>query len=194
MKKLACIALAGLVAIGMTGCTKGDKVKNTTLYVEEGGKVTSAIVEPLDKDYFSITELEKWTNEEVKEYNDSNKSSIEVKKCEEQSGNARVTLEFPSVKDYGAFNNVEAFYGTIADAKKAGYDFEGEFISAKDKPSITYVELEGSKSYYVLIVEEAQTVELDDDILYASSNVKVKGEKAAIDEDTRELAYIIYKP
>lgn len=194
MKKFAYVILVGLAVVGMTGCTKGDKVKNTTLYVEQNGKVTSAIVEALDKDYFSIKELEKWIDEEVNTYNKENKGSIKVRKCEEESGKARVTLEFPSLEDYSTFNNVEAFFGTIEEAEKAGYSFNSEYISAKGKPSVTGAELEGSKSYYVLIVEEAQTIELDEDILYASSNVKVKGERASVDADTKELAYIIYKP
>lgn len=194
MKKYICIMLAAVFVFVAAGCSKGDKVKKTTLYVEEDGSATSAIVESLDKDYYSVNELEKWINEAVDEFNKTNKGSIEVEKCEVEDGNAKVTLEFASLKDYGDFNNVRAFNGTIEEAQKAGYNLEGEFLSAKGKPSVTYAELEGSKSYYVLVIEEAQTVELENDILYASSNVKVKGKKAVIDKNTKEFAYIIYKP
>lgn len=196
MKKLACVMLlACLTAAGLTGCTKGNDAKQTTLYVDHNGRVTSAIVESLDKDYYDMKELQDWTQQEVDAYNKENgDDAVVIKKCEKEDKNAKVTLEYASMKDYSEFNHVDAFFGTIEEAAGEGYDFEDEFDSAKGKPSIGYTELEGSKEYYVLITEESQTIVLDDDILYASPNVKVKGDTADIENDNKGLAYIIYKP
>lgn len=194
MKKLACMLLVCVAAVSVAGCTKGNHVKKTTLYVEDNGEVTSAIVEPLDKDYYDITELEKWIKDEVKSYNQENdKDAVTVKKCEEEDKNAKVTLLFASMEDYSSFNRVEAFQGSIDEGVKAGYQYDGELKSTKGKPSITFEELKGSKDYYMIVTEESQTIVLDHEILYVSDNVKVDGEQAVIDKKTDEPAYIIYK-
>ena len=159
--------------------------------------MTGAIVEAMDKDYFDTGELKTWVEDAVKEYNQETGSSLEVKKYEVEDNTAKVTIEYPSLADYSGFNNVEAFQGSIAQAEEAGYTFDGEFVSAKGKPSVTYKELQGSKTYHVVILEEAEalTVSLEKDILYASGNVKVNGKKATVTEPkAKELAYIIYKP
>lgn len=195
MKKLKGALLMITVILSAVGCTKGDKVKQTTLYIDNDGKVTGAIVESLDKDYYSAKELTEWVEDSVGEYNkEKNKDALEVKKCEVEKDVAKVTITYDSLEDYSAFNHVKAFDGTIKEAEEAEYDLEKEFISAKGKPSVTYTELEGSKDYRVIIVEESQTIILEEDVLYATSNVKVKGEKAIVKTNSEELAYIIYKP
>lgn len=193
MRRIFCVLLVLGVMFVMSGCTKGDKVKKTTLYIEEDGKLTEAIVEALDKKYYDAGEMEDWIDEEVKAYNKEHGSAVDLKKCEVDGKEAKVTFEYKSMVDYSEFNNVKAFCGTIAQAEKAGYGFEGEFISTKDKPSITHMELEGSKKYKVVILEDSQKVVLENDILYASPNVKVDGKKATVEASTNDLAYIIYK-
>lgn len=193
MRRIVYSLLLICIVIMATGCTKGDKVKKTTLYVDNNGKITEAIVESLDKNYYDFKELEDWIDSEVDAYNKSNGKVIDLKKCQSEDNKVKVTMEYDSMKDYSQFNNVKAFCGTIAEAEKAGYEFEGEFISAKDKPSITHAELEGSKKYRAIIVDESQTIVLKEEILYASSNVKVEGKNATVKTETNELAYIIYK-
>lgn len=191
-KKIGCLLF--VTAVALMGCSKGDDVKKTTLYIDEDGEVTEAIVEALDKDYYDSNEMENFIEEEVDAYNkEAGSDKVDVVKYEVENHKAKVTIEYESMADYGKFNNVSAFYGTIKEAKKAGHEFEGEFLSAKDKPAITYKELKGSNSYYAVVVEGKQTVVLDNDVLYASPNVKIKGEKAIV-ENSNEKAYIIYKP
>ncbi len=193
MKRIYIGLLLLCVTVMTLGCTKGDKVKKTTLYVENNGKVTEAIVESLDKKYYDADEMEDWIEEEVDGYNKEHGNVVDLKKCEVEDEIAKVTFEYEAMADYSDFNHVKAFCGTIAQAEKAGYRFEGEFLSTKDKPSITHMELEGSKKYKAVIMEDSQTVILENDILYASPNVKVNGKKATVETGTGELAYIIYK-
>lgn len=178
------------------GCAKGDNVRKTTLYVEDG-KVTEAIVEKLDEEFYDEKKMEDWITKDVDAYNKEHGSDVlKIVKCEVEGETAKATIEYDSMKDYGEFNGMKAFCGTIREAEKAGYDFEGEFESARGKPVITHDELENSESYYAVIVSEAQEIVLEEEILYASPNVSVKGKKAVIDKGAgnHNLAYIIYKP
>lgn len=194
MKKLTGIICIVCFVLFVGGCAKGDKVKKTTLYVEKN-KVTEAIVETLDEEYYDAKKMKDWVTKEVDAYNKEQGSDVlEMVKCEVEDKTAKVTIEYDTMKDYETFNGVRAFCGTIQKAEKAGYDFEGEFKSTKGKPQITHAELENSESYYAVIVSEAQEVILEDEILYASPNVSVKGKKAVIDKGAGNLAYIIYKP
>lgn len=194
MKKVTGILLILAVIAASVGCAKGEKVKETTLYIEDNGKVKEAIVDKDKNVNVSEKELTKWVDEAIEEYNKENKNALEVTQCEVEDNTVRVSIEYASLKDYSAFNNVKAFDGTVADAKKAGFEMAGEFLSTKGKPSITYAELEDSKEYHLIIIEDPQTLVLEEDVLYASSNVKVEKNKAIIESGTKELAYMIYKP
>lgn len=196
MKKLTGICFILAVVLSITACKKGDKVKETTLYIEDG-KVTEAIVESDEKDYYNEKELTDWVENVVKDYNKENSKVLEIEKCEIEKDKAKVTIVYPSLQDYSSFNHLKAFEGTIAEAKEAGYELEGEFRSTKGKPSVTYAELEGSKEYHVIVLEivaAPQTVVLEEDVLYVSSNVKADKNQAKIKKETKDLAYIIYKP
>lgn len=195
MKKFVYIMILLAASVLAAGCGKGDNVKTTTLYVEKDGTVVQAITEAMDKSYFNEKDLDQWVEDYVKEYNkEAKKEAIQVKKSEVEEKKAKVTIEYASMEDYSAFNNVEAFEGTVAKAQKEGYDLNREFKSAKGKPSITMDEIDGSEEYHIIVLEESQTVVLEKDALYASSNVKCNGKKAAAKIKTGEFAYIIYKP
>lgn len=194
MKRLAGMISVVFVMLFAVGCAKGDKVKNTTMYMEKD-KITEAIVEELDEEYYDAKKMKDWAKQEVDAYNQEHGgNALEMIKCEVKDEIARVTIEYNTMKDYSSFNGLEAFCGTIKEAEQAGYEFEGEFKSSKGKPSITHTELENSEAYSVVILAEAQQVILENEILYASPNVSVKGKKAVIGEEKGEPAYIIYKP
>lgn len=180
----------------LAGCAKGSKAAQNTLYVEKNGKVTGAIVEDWNKDFYDEDELKKQINSEIDSYEAANdKSSIKLQKFEIEDKKAKVNLLYDSLGTYADFNDVVAFNGTIKQAQEAGFGFEGEFISTGNKPAITINEIDGSEKYKVLILSEKQKIKTEFKILYASNNVKVSKDNktAVINEDDSAIGYLIYK-
>lgn len=196
-KIMAVVLIFASVATLFAGCGKGDNAMETTLYIEKKGKVTEAIVEAWDKDFFSEKDLKSQIDSAIKDFESTNKKgSVSLDKYEIVDKKAHVNLIYDSMESYSEFDNVVAFMGTISDAQLEGYSFEGEFLSTEKKPSITIEELDGSKNYNVVILSDCQKVSTDFKILYASGNVKVeKGNKTAVISDVSKnnLAYLIYK-
>lgn len=193
------IRLCSLIlgAMLLSGCTNDKKAETNTLYLKNNGNIIGAVVEKLDQEYYDPQELEEWIQDEVDAYNhEDGKDKIKIRKNEVEDDQAKVNIIYASVKDYADFNQVTAFQGTVAEAEEAGYEFNGKFKSTADKPSITEMEIKGSKEYKVLILEECQKLQMNKKILYASDNVEVsKGSHKTADiiAEKENLAYIIYK-
>lgn len=195
-KKLVCCTVL-LCVLYLTGCGSDKKVKENTLYVKNNGKIVGALFEKLDKDYYKDEELSDWILAELDSYNKENgKKTLKLRECEVGYDQARVSISYASIEDYADFNQVVAFEGTIAEAQKEGYTFTGEFKSTSDKPAITNKEINGSKEYKVLILEESQQLVMEEKILYVNEVVQVNDDnikRAKVNASKQNLAFIIYK-
>lgn len=184
------------VALCSTGCGKGKDAEETTLYIQKNNTVVGAIVEDWTDDFLDESELKKKVDQEIEAFlADNSEASVKLEKFEIEDKKAKVNISYDSIESYAAFNSVTAFMGTVAQAQKEGFAFEGEFASVKQKPSITLEEIDGSKDYQVLILSEKQKVSFAPGILYVSDNVTVEddGTTAQVDADSGHYAYIIYK-
>lgn len=200
MKRFNKIVASVLVCTGIlvlsTGCAKGNKATETTLYIEKNGKITEAIVEDWNQDYYDEDEFKKEIDEQITSYEASHDGSkISLNKLEIKKNKAKVNLEYDSMETFEEFNNITAFSGTVKQAQKEGFSFDGEFKSTGNKPSITVEEINNSEEYNVIILLEDITVSTEFKILYAGSNVKVEDDckVAVISEAESNLAYLIYK-
>lgn len=197
MRKKLVYGTVLLCVLYLTGCGSDKQVKENTLYVKNNGKVVGALSEKFDKDYYKEDELSDWIKAEVDSYNKENgKKTLKLGECEIEDDQAKVSISYASIEDYANFNQVVAFEGTIAEAQKAGYTFAGEFKSTTDKPSITNKEIDGSKEYKVLILEESQQLVMEKKILYINDVVQVNEDnlkKAKVNASKKNLAFIIYK-
>ena len=197
-KKIAGVTIAcSLSVLLLSGCTKGNKATQTTVYIDRNGKITEAIVEYWDQKYYDEDDLKSQIDNEIKQYEDENKdSSVKLNKFKVENKKIKVNLTYDSASTYSEFNNITAFCGTILKAQEEGFSFDGKFNSTNDKPSVTIEELDGSEEYSVYILSEKEKVNTEFKILYASENVKVSdNKKTAVisDEDENSLAYLIYK-
>lgn len=181
-----------------TGCTKGNKAEENTIYINKNGNVTGAIVESFDKDIYKEDELKAQIEKEIESFENNKKGVlVELKKFDVGGGKARVNIEYDSVDSYSGFNNVVAYCGTIKAAQAAGYEFLGEFKSTGKKPSITIEEIDKSEDYKVIILSERQKVVTDFKVLYTSTNVEVSDDLKTVtvsdSDDNTQYIYIIYK-
>lgn len=182
----------------ITGCAKGNKAEENTIYINKNGNVTGAIVESFDKDIYKEDELKTQIEKEIEVYEEDNKdASIKLQKFDVSDGKAKVNIEYDSIESYSGFNNVVAYCGTIKAAQAAGYEFLGEFKSTGKKPPITIEEIDKSEDYKVIILSERQKIVTDFKVLYTSTNVEVSDDLKTVtvsdSDDNTQYIYIIYK-
>ena len=189
-----------LLLLLLTACSQIKNAKENGLYVEKSGKITEAIVENFDEDYYSKEELKVNILSAIKTYNDEKKEDrISLKNLRLKDKKIRALLQYKSYKDYQNFNKVFLFAGEIKEAGKADIDLNVPvFSNEEEKTERILSDLKSEKSYKVLVIDRTMHVEVEGKILFAGKNVKIedkKNAKAVYDKEMAEgsYSYIIYK-
>ena len=203
-KKLIAILLTMLM-FTLSACRIFDEVKTSTIYVDKKGKVTSTTVASLPSEQYDEKELKASIDEALSAYNGGEEQDkITLKRFKVKKEQATLRLVYASGDDYEAFNERILFVGTVAEAKVAGYDFEGEFQDASKSPVKGADILKNATDEKVIITNEPVQIETNKDIIYTSTNAtildkrlaEVEAEAGAIDNGitfgNEENAYIIY--
>ena len=196
MRKLRTVLLLGCMASFICACGLGNKVDTNTVAFDKNGEVTETIVEDFSQPYYDIEELKTDIQAEISQYNAKAGSEDAVKLGDMELTDEKVIcveMEFKSSADYKAFNEKELFWGTVADAYGAGYEFtsmrdvsqEGIVLSAKDV-------LEKG-DMHIVILEEAQQVIVPGKIAYTSDGVSLVEESRAVNLNDGQKAFILYE-
>lgn len=206
-KVMIALALVIVFVFGLTGCGKtiGDmdlEEGQSAIYIQEDGKVSYAVSEKFDKDYYDEDKLEDTINEEVENYNEGSKASIKnaitVDTFKVKSDTATLVLEFATAYDFltyiTGYNNIDKsqFYvGYLAD--NSDCKIKGDFMSPDKKEKLSAKEIKKLEDVNILIVNDSYRVQIDKDVKYMSTN-------CSVDEDGiittgkagEDLSYIIY--
>ena len=182
--------MAGLLVgmVVLAGCGGAPKVpgsvEQTSLIIDAEGGVVSHMVDVFDKEHYNVDELRDMANKEVADYNTANQSGttapVTVESVESIAGSkVRVTYTYNNVDDYTAYNNSLLFYGTVSEAKNAGYDFTAlnqVLFNAKTDGSVVSSELDDSKmaEKHVVLLEEKTLVYCPYKVAYASESAVIK--------------------
>lgn len=193
----AAIIFVLCASLFLSGCGEQESVVQiTNLQIEKDGRVISNIVEDFEKEIYTIEELTAMIQEEIAAYNQSSQaiSSEKVEISQEDQDKVLVTMLYASCKDYMAFNDEELFYGTIAEAKEAGFDLNVELISATDaNHKITKEDLYDMANNHIFIIRENIQVILPSKVLYMTEGTLLINNKSINVQKTDGLTYVIMK-
>ena len=173
--------LSVMIAAGVTGCgSTKEPLDVTNLQIEESGAVVHTIIEDFDTTVYDVAGLETMISEEITAYESENAATDSITlvssvMSETEANKLTVTMQFADVKTYAGFNNVETFYGTVTDAKEAGYDLEVlQFTDTADETkTVTLSEIKDADTLHVFISNEKIPVRLSKKILYTFGNVEL---------------------
>ena len=102
-----------LAVILITGCLGGCsqfQAEHNAVKVKRDGSVQAAVIDTLDKSYYSEDELKQTIDDSVSAYNQSQEGDpIVVKKFNVTDGKAELYMNYAASRDYQDFNNV-TFY------------------------------------------------------------------------------------
>ncbi len=189
------------------GCSKETvhiPVTANTIELTEDGRLIGYIVEPFEKEYYDITELETMNRSEIDEYNSAKQDLVteagrvpilveKVMMAEDGSKKAVVALNFQNAAIYTDYMGQEIFLGTVAEAKSAGYELENKLTAVKGGEALSGEQLQKEESKQILILEDAVSVRISGKVQYLSANAKKTAEGFVDCTADEELKYIIYK-
>jgi hypothetical protein len=183
----------------LVGCKKEDivitveDVHTNTVLMNDDGTVQAATVEEFNKDYYNLTELNTFITEQINSYNNANgEDSIAINTLEIKEGNAILILDYATIQHYAAFNEVEAYYSTIANVKNGDITLPDVFISASDGSYSSKELALKNDNYQILVINENTDVIVDGAIKFYSNAVLVN--KSKLQTASEGQAYVIFKP
>ena len=108
----------------LSGCSFST-TSNTTVALDETGKLTEEIIEELGDDDFTVEELQEYIDEQLAVYNRGKEEpAVTLQTCRVENGDIRLALRYASCDDYAAFNQIVCFQGTLKEAEDAGYTID----------------------------------------------------------------------
>ncbi len=199
MKKITLCTILILLFVMLVGCKKKDivisanDVRTATVLVNGDGTLQAATIETFDKDYYSLSELENFINEQVNVYNQNEgENRIVLHSLELVNGNAILILNYASVTDYASFNQVEANYSTVGEINTSGITLPDSFVSTSDGGFASKELVLKHEKYGVFAINENIDVLVNGKIQYYSNGVLA--DKSKLQTTSDGMAYIIFKP
>lgn len=122
---VVCICLLLMTFAGCGGVGVPDTVETTTICIDKKGGVTYYLAGAFDREYYQLEELTSMAMKEAAEFCESaGASAVTVEKVElvpEDGDRVVITYWFDSCDTFEGFNDSALFYGTVGEAKDAGY-------------------------------------------------------------------------
>ncbi len=129
MKKIS-LGLLVCFLLLFTSCGV-QKITTSTMELHKNGSLNTFFVEPFDTEKYQELDLINWVTFEINNYNDNNVKEIELQDLYVDTGNAMLSLEYPSYEDYMKLNGEVLFFGTIEEAMGPEFCLEGEYFDAQ---------------------------------------------------------------
>lgn len=183
-KQIAGWMLCLLVLAGCGAAKVPDVVEDASLIIDRDGGITSYIAGVFDRDYYDIDELKKMVQEEVAAYNTANQTGesalvmLEGVQVPEGGGQSvLVSYSYDSAATYQDYTGNLLFYGTLEEAKKAGWQFEElnqMLYDTGKKKSIVSRELSTADiaKKHVILLAEGTRVYCPYKVAYISENAQ----------------------
>lgn len=193
MKKTLNFCMILTAALFLMGCGNKFEPTESTIFITSKGEVQSAIMESFDKAYYDFEELSEDVEKQVKSYClDVNEETVTVESLTQGDGEVALLMNYQTVEDYVAFNEVLLFVGTYAEAVAAGY--VPEELHDAEGNSITF-DSEELDDLKVVVTEESICVQTSGKIRYVSDNVSIIDKKLAraLEAGKSHPAFILYK-
>lgn len=194
MKRCLMILCTLFLTLFLTACGSSFEPSVTSLYVQKDGKLTYAVVESFEKEYYSFSEFQSMIDREVDSCN-SNYSEpvISVERLDVEDGTLYLLLNFANADAYSRYNEEYCFVGTIEDALSTGQSFSLLFKDAEYEERTT-AEVTEKKDDQVVILQKEGIVQLEKPVKYVSNNVEIISDhmvEVMPIEEQDEYAYII---
>ncbi len=214
VKGVAAAVLTSLFCAVFTGCGEGTPdivdIEKSTVYLTKDGTVTAYLVEDFDKDYYDVAELEQMIQREIEDYtSQAHAGSEEVpvklidicspadKDAASYTGDGADTvtvhMEYEDASVYGLYNDCSMFFGTVKEAKHAGYPILSDLQSVSGDEMLGKDQAQAMGDKHILVLPKGVSVVVPYKVLYVTEGVAVEKDTVIFDGEGGEFALVIMK-
>ncbi len=188
MKKKQIVGLLLATTMCLAGCSSAA-IETDTLSLLGNGTATYTIISDFSKDYYDLEELKTMAQDEVTAYG----NGVQITDAVVEEGVLKFQYTFDSLSHYAGFMGTSCYQATVGQALKAGYKSDTKLTSAKDGSTVSMKEA-SIQECQLLVWNESVAVRCDDNVLYYSSNLTLKGKTDVVPtEGSIGPYYVVYK-
>lgn len=213
-KKIQNLFLILITLTLLSGCSSGFKPKENTLLIEKDKPILQAVFFEKDIDKNTKKALVEEIQKSINIYS-ADSQTVKINNIKSENDIERLSfliLEYASIKDFGSFNQLSIFNGSLDEAEKLGFTIPDSYYMINDSD----IDTENTYSLNAISLDGCQILILDSDmqpitadnqnealnyvelkgseLLYATDNVIIKDKHTvAVKADNDKLAFIIYK-
>ena len=199
------LILTLFMIFGLAGCGEKEVIPVTepTVEITADGELIAYLVEDFDKEYYDLGELETMVREEVADFvreqalvteNGTEGMAVEsVAMVADGSKKVVVALRFANSEIYADYFDVEAFFGTVAEAQDTGYGLSAALTSVKDGEIFTEEDAKKNSKRKILVIDGSMIVRCPKEVLYIGTNASLTEEGFVDCTQSEGLKLIIMK-
>ncbi len=196
---LSALITAGMLA-GCGGASLPEVVEQTSLEITSGGKVRSLLISDFDKEYYDAAELTNMAVNEALAYNQlhplgNGKEAVIAESAEVFADGSKVRLKFSyaDCATYADYNQEILFYGTVAEAVSAGYDFNAKVTSLDGEEKLTGTDLKLDGGRRLIITNARARIYCPRAITHLTEGLSVAEDGSVDTTQTDAVVYILLK-
>lgn len=178
----------------LAGCTgkKVDlsKVTASTIGVNGDGSVEEVVIEPFDKDYYSLTELTDYVNQQVDTFNQANPweqpenqkanvdpvTAVTVRYVETDSDakTATMALSYQTMAIYDAFNETDFKFMSMDEATQDQSIFDiKDLVQRKTGEEVAFSDIAEQKQLHLIYTDHSVRIQTSGKIMYYSKDASL---------------------
>ncbi len=191
-KRIVVMILASCLFFVLSGCGK-TSYDATTIEFRKDGHIIEHIVEEFPASMYDEAEWEAEAKSLISDHNASGRGQIELNDVVYENDILKCSLDYEDDDAYYYFNEQPIFYGTIADAIKAGYSLMVPVTEVETGNSIGADRLKLMKESNIVILSGQTKFKLCKPAKYISENVQLdpKGKSGSITNDN--ACYLVFE-
>lgn len=169
------VLLILFIAVLLSGCggKRTPSPTATTFQLNKDGTVTHTIKEAYT-DSFTEEELENYVREQITAYVVSEEEpAVTLEECSIAKEEITIVMNYASIDEYAAFNQVSAYLGDLSSAARAGYSFARGFVTDTGLSVSGFTLPAEYPDLSVLILQESQNVIVPFEPILISDDITV---------------------
>ncbi|MBO4456322.1 MAG: hypothetical protein J5802_01235 [Butyrivibrio sp.] len=192
-KMITVSVLSTVFCFVLAGC--GSKKQDTSsIAIDKEGAITYTICEDFDGNNYDVEEFREKALENINDYNQDSLGDrvfLESVKFDQDTMKITVVLKYTTSSDFEHHNKVKFFYGTVEEARDAGYELMANLVDPDGKAPKEEL-YEQYKDKHVVITDCRDDILTPAKIDYVSKGVVLDGKKkAALSKSNNEYVQIV---
>jgi hypothetical protein len=152
-----------------------------------------ASVEDFDKEYYDLSDLQNFVDQEVASYNgEAGADKITVNDVEIKDKKAYLLLTYSGMDQYCAFNNETAAY-FIGGVENITLELPTTLITAADESLASTQDIIKDSNYRILVLNEPYHIIVEGKVQYYSENASLI-DKNEVEGAAEGMTIVVFKP